>query len=86
MSDKPTVNQEDSKILREALASVYKSAPPVIKQRIHDSLSQFAVSVGAYCQCPERVFVEKENKFACLDCGRRHRKVKGPIETGLLHD
>lgn len=73
---------DDVRILRETLVGVMKKAPPQIQARCHDALLRFAKSVSEYCKCEERVFVEHEQKFACLNCGRRHIKKEGqPLEV-----
>lgn len=75
MSEKPKqhfIKQEDAALLRECLSWCWKKAPPQVKFKVHDTLKRYAEKVGKYCECPARVFVGTENKFACLDCGKRH--------------
>ena len=72
-----TVKQQDAKILRECLAGLYHKAPILIQQKIHIALLSYAKAVSKYCECHDRSWVEKENKFACLDCGTRYRKQEG---------
>lgn len=67
-----TVKQRDAKILREALAGLYSKVPPMAQRKILTALSEYGARVGEYCECPEVAFIEKEKKFACLDCGKRH--------------
>lgn len=68
---------KDIAILRECLAGLYKQVPPVLKKKIHDALSHFALSVKGYCQCENKSFVGNENKFACLNCGTRYENKEG---------
>ena len=76
----PMVKQKDARILRECLCRIYKTAPALIKQNIHNELKRYAIAVAKYCKCPDRSFVKDENVFACLDCGTRHQK---PLEKDI---
>lgn len=68
---------KDVAILRECLANVCKRTPPGLQQKIIDSLKLFALSIKEYCMCEDKVYIEKENRFACLNCGTRHRNKNG---------
>lgn len=74
---KPVILQCDAKILREYLAGLIKYLPPQIAVVAIKILKQYADAVKPYCQCPEKVYIEKENRHACLDCGYRHKKAGG---------
>lgn len=85
----PTTKKEtlfkhrDVRILRECLAGLHRKAPPMLQKKIHDTLLEFAESIKSYCLCEEKSYVENEKRYACLNCGRRHRRVEGdpPIEV-----
>ena len=81
LSEVPMVKQKDARILREALASVHKNAPPQIKQKIVMELKRYAEAVKAYCECLDRSYVSTEAKFACLDCGKRFYNQTGPDDN-----
>jgi len=66
------IKQQDAALLREGLAWCYKISPPNVQKRIHGILKRYALEVAKYCECPERVYIKAEGKFACLDCGERH--------------
>lgn len=76
----PMIKQKDARILRECLCRVYRKAPDLIKQDIHNELKRYAIAVSSYCKCTDRSFVKDENVFACLDCGTRHQK---PLEKDI---
>ncbi len=67
----PMIRHKDARLLREALANVFHKAPPIVKQKIHDTLLAYAEAVKPYCECLDRSWCAGENKFACLDCGAR---------------
>ena len=62
----------DARLLREALAHIYKKGSHPVKAYVNKILKQYANSVGNYCTCIDTVFIDNEMKFACLDCGKRH--------------
>lgn len=68
---------KDMRILREALSNLHRKAPPMIQKKINTVLKEFAVNVKPYCECDEKVFIEKEKRFACLTCGHRHKTPEG---------
>ena len=67
----PVVRQADARILREALAKIWKTGHPAIRVMCDQALRAFAASVRPICGHPETVMVETEGKHACLDCGTR---------------
>jgi len=67
----PMVRQADARILREALAKIWKTGHPAIRVMCNQALTMYAQSVRNYCGHPETVMVETEGKMACLDCGVR---------------
>ena len=75
---------KDVRLLRERLAWVYKKCTPDIQTQITQTLLAFAKSVSEYCQCEEKVYIAKENKFACLNCGTRHIKAEGDIKLKVV--
>ncbi len=62
---------QDVRLLRERLCWVMKKSPPHIQAQINDTLLRFAKSVSEYCRCEDRSYVAAENKYACLNCGKR---------------
>ena len=72
------------RILREALSAIHKKAPPLIQHRIETALLDFANATMDICQCDEKVYIEKENKFACLNCGYLHRSKEGDIKINII--
>ena len=68
---------KDVAILRECLAGLHKKVPPVLQKKITDCLLRFASSIKDYCQCDEKVFIENEQRYACLNCGYRHKNKNG---------
>lgn len=68
---------KDVAILRECLAGLHSKVPPVLAKKITDSLRWFADSIKDYCQCEEKVFIANENRYACLNCGFRHKNANG---------
>jgi len=78
-----TVLQKDARILREALAGLYRKVPAVTQKQIHLALLRYAGQVKEYCRCPERSFVDSQGGFVCLDCGQVHKKAKG-VEPKLV--
>lgn len=68
---------KDVAILRECLAGLHKKVPPILQKKITNALLQFATSVKEYCQCDEKVFIENEQRYACLNCGTRHKNKDG---------
>lgn len=71
------VRQEHAAVLREGLARLAKFGHPSINEIVNDSLLRYAAAIAPYCKCPQRAFVQKEGKFACLDCGRRYQRETG---------
>lgn len=69
--EEANVRQKHSRILREKLAWIAKRTTGYIQKQALLALSQFAVSVGEYCEHPEQTFIASENANACLDCGKR---------------
>ena len=67
----PSFKHSDVRILRECLAWTAKQAPPLIQKKIISDLARFAKTVGPYCTHFEKVWIEREQKLACLDCGKR---------------
>jgi len=67
----PSFKHSDTRILRECLAWTAKQAPPMIQKKIISDLARFAKSVAPYCTHFEKVWIEREQKLACLDCGKR---------------
>lgn len=63
--------QRDVRILREALAGIANRGHQTLTPIAIEGLRRFAFAVHTYCEHVEEVFVEAENKNACLDCGRR---------------
>lgn len=84
VATEPVILQKDFRILRECLVWAQKQAPPHVKQLIHQKIIKFSESIKSYCTCPERVYVDKEGKYACLDCGQRHWKPEGKDEVQEL--
>lgn len=79
-----TFKAKDVRLLRERLAWCFKKSPPQIQQQIHQTLIQFAANVSEYCQCEEKAFVAPENKYACLNCGKRHNSPEGDPKLDLV--
>lgn len=73
----PVILQEDTRILRECLSWVYKHTPVMIQKKVNDELLRFANNVKEYCPCGEKAYIASEKKFACLDCGKRHKNALG---------
>lgn len=69
-------HHEDVRILREGVAGAARRSPEPIKSYLIDKLKLFALKVEKYCKCPEVSFIEKEKAYACLFCGKRHKKMK----------
>jgi hypothetical protein len=67
------VDQNHARILREALARISRVGPPAVQRVALQALAEYAAYVAPTCSCSERVFVAKEGREACLDCGQRHR-------------
>lgn len=84
MSKETQFTNKQVRILREALSAVHKKAPPLIQKRIQTALLDFANSCVEVCQCEEKVFIERENKFACLNCGYRHTKKEGDVKLKVV--
>ncbi len=70
------VLQKHSRILRERLVWAQKRMPGPMGKYCGQALQEFADAVKEYCGCRETVYIEREKKHACLDCGTRH--VKAP--------
>lgn len=75
--EKTVFTSKQVAILRESLAGIHKKAPPMIKKKIETSLLDFANAIMDTCKCEDKVFIENENRFACLNCGYRHRTAEG---------
>lgn len=71
---------KDVRPLRECLANLHRKAPPRIQKKIDETLKQFAKAIKDYCECDEKVFIDRQNRFVCLSCGRGHRKPEGDIK------
>jgi hypothetical protein len=65
---------EDVRILRECLSWVHKKSPALVQIKTLEALQRFAQRVRPYCVCEEISYVALEDKYACLDCGKRHAK------------
>lgn len=72
IKEKTLFRAVDVRLLRERLAWVHKRSPVQIQEQINQTLLSFAMKVKEYCKCEEQVFINKENKYACLNCGTRH--------------
>jgi len=75
--ESPVVLQTDARILRERISWAVKKVPGPVAAYLTEALKRYAEAVKPYCQCVEKVYVELEKKYACLDCGTRHRKLEG---------
>ena len=75
------VKQRHAAILRECLAWASRRTPPTVQKKILTDLARYAQEVREYCECPQRVFIDREKKYACLDCGQRHGVATGKIEV-----
>jgi predicted helicase len=81
MSDKKESKEtmfkaKDVRLLRERLAWCYKVSPVSIQQQIHNTLTKFSENIKEYCLCEEKAFVSRENKWACLNCGKRYTQAE----------
>ena len=68
---------EHIRILRESLVWSHSKAPAYVKKKIINDLLRFADSIKELCQCEDKAFLEQEKKYACLNCGRRHKSEEG---------
>lgn len=84
IENKTQFQAKDVRLLRERLVWVYKKCTPDIQAQITQTLLAFAKSVSEYCQCEEKVYISKENKFACLNCGIRHTKADGNVNPKVI--
>lgn len=71
LGKEPMLKQKDVRILRESLVWAFKRLQPQDQVKVVADLKRFSKQIESYCECPERVFIAKENKEACLDCGKR---------------
>lgn len=74
-SNSALIKQEHVRILRESLAWACRRSGGLVQQKLTEDLFRFAKAIQSYCQCSERVYVQTERKYACLDCGKRHDKL-----------
>ena len=64
------VDHAHVRILRERLSKIHSVSPPSIKLAIVSALTAYARAVAPYCLHVEESWVEKKERYVCLDCLR----------------
>ncbi len=82
--DETVFKASDVRLLRERLCWVFKKSPPQIQSLIDQTLKTFAYNIRDYCKCEEKVFIQAEKKYGCLNCGRRHLKLEGDPKLEIV--
>ena len=75
---------KDIRLLRECLVNIYKKSPIPIRAQINEILLRFSDQIRDRCECEEKSFQEKENRYACLNCGYRHKNKDGDVKVKLV--
>lgn len=87
------VKHKDARLLRECLAGVFHIVTTDVKVKITNALRAYADQIEKYCDHSDRSWVAVEDRFACLDCGKRlkepppntktHIPMKPPLQKSI---